>query len=358
MHVAVVHNDVAGTKGPDELDVLVQAKAVKEALEELGHRASNVVCTLDLKEVRRRIEAFAPDVVFNLVEALDGHGRLIHLFPFLLDALRLPYTGSPAEAIVATSHKVMAKEHMKAAGMPTPQWIGPYPRGAYSSKGITDCKVFEATWIIKSLWEHASVGLDETGIVKGQTAEEILALLRLKADGLGGACFAERFIEGREFNISVIAGPGGPVILPPAEIIFEDYDETMPRIVDYRAKWDETSFAFQHTPRQFDFAPADEALLHAIKALTLDCWKIFGLNGYGRVDFRVDSQRQPWILEVNTNPCLSPEAGFAAALKQGGLTFTEAIERILEDAFPSNCRRAGQGQANHPGRGCGPTGAT
>jgi D-alanine-D-alanine ligase len=356
MDVAVVHNDMAGTKGPDELDVLVQAKVVKEALKELGHRASNVVCTLDLREVRRRMEMSVPDVVFNLVEALDGHGRLIHLFPFLLDALGMPYTGSPAEAILATSHKVMAKERMKAAGVPTPEWIGPHPGGIGGSTGIPGGNVSKTTWIIKSLWEHASVGINETSIVEGQTAEDIVALLRLKADGLGGACFAERFIEGREFNISVIAGPGGPVILPPAEIIFEDYDETMPRIVDYRAKWDETSFAFQHTPRQFDFAPADEALLHAIKALTLDCWKIFGLSGYGRVDFRVDSQRQPWILEVNTNPCLSPEAGFAAALKQGGLTFTEAVEHILEDAFSGNPRRTGHCRENHPGRGCGSAG--
>jgi D-alanine-D-alanine ligase len=349
MHVAVVHNDVAGTNGPDELDVLVQAKVVQEALQDLGHRAHTVVCTLDLKEVRRRIEASSPDVVFNLVEALDGHGRLIHLFPFLLDALGMPYTGAPAEAILATSHKLMAKEHMNAAGIPTPEWIGPHPAGAYGAKGMTGCKVSEATWIIKSLWEHASVGLDETGIVEGQTDEEILELLRLKADGLGGACFAERFIEGREFNLSVIAGPGGPMILPPAEIIFEDYDDTMPRIVDYRAKWDETSFAFQHTPRQFDFAPTDEDLLGTIKALGLDCWKAFGLKGYGRVDFRVDSDRKPWILEVNANPCLSPDAGFAAALKQGGVTFTEAIERILQDALTGSSRQGGRGQQKYPG---------
>jgi len=358
MHVAVVHNDVAGTSGPDELDVLVQAKVVKEALEGLGHRANTVVCTLDLKEVRRRIEASSPDVVFNLVEALDGHGRLIHLFPFLLDALGMPYTGSPAETILATSHKVMAKKHMKATAIPTPEWIGPYPGGTYGSKGTTDCKVSEATWIIKSVWEHASLGIDETGIVGRQTAEEILELLPLRAGGLGGACFAERFIEGREFNLSVIAGPGGPMVLPPAEIIFDDYDDTMPRIVDYRAKWDETSFAFQHTPRRFDFPPADEDLLDAIKVLTLDCWQTFGLKGYGRVDFRTDSDRQPWILEVNTNPCLSPDAGFAAALKQGGVTFTEAVKRILEEAFAPPCHQEGRGQARDPGRGSGSTGAS
>jgi D-alanine-D-alanine ligase len=106
----------------------------------------------------------------------------------------------------------------------------------------------------------------------------------------------------------------------------------MPKIVDYRAKWDETAYAYHHTPRTFDFDPNDFPLLETLKMLSLECWKCFGLSGYARVDFRVDSANAPWVLEVNANPCLSPDAGFAAALDQAGISFETAVDRIIEDA--------------------------
>jgi ribosomal protein S18 acetylase RimI-like enzyme len=121
-------------------------------------------------------------------------------------------------------------------------------------------------------------------------------------------------------------------VLPPAEILFEGYPPQTLRIVGYRAKWDESSYEFQHTPRRFDFPPEDAALLSRLQGLACQCWQAFGLNGYARVDFRVDAGGQPWILEINANPCLSPDAGFAAALQAAGVTYPTAIDRILADA--------------------------
>ncbi|MCU0585751.1 MAG: hypothetical protein MUC46_06745, partial [Desulfobacterales bacterium] len=126
--------------------------------------------------------------------------------------------------------------------------------------------------------------------------------------------------------------PRGPQLLPPAEILFEGYPENRPRIVGYRAKWDPDSFEFSHTPRRFEFPRQDAALLERLGALALSCWKLFGLNGYARVDFRVDGGEEPWILEINANPCLSPDAGFAAALETAGIPFQTAVARIIAAA--------------------------
>ncbi|MCE9526889.1 MAG: hypothetical protein K8R36_12630, partial [Planctomycetales bacterium] len=93
------------------------------------------------------------------------------------------------------------------------------------------------------------------------------------------------------------------------------------------------TFEFQNTPRRFDFPASDAQLLAELGRLAIRCWDIFGLKGYVRVDFRVDEKGQPWILEINTNPCLSPDAGYAAALKQAGISIEEAVQRILDDAF-------------------------
>lgn len=329
MRIAVVHNLVAAQDAPDARDVLVQAETVAEALNRLGHDSRSIDCTLNLEAVRRQLVDSGTDLVFNLVEDLDGHGRLIHLFPFLLDAMGIPYTGAPAEAILLTSNKVMAKERMIGAGLPTPAWCGPWS----FSRMVRPPRTLEGRWIVKSLWEHASVGLDAGSVVETDAAPVLEAEMRKRCPALGGACFAEEFIDGREFNLSLLAGPAGPEVLPPAEIVFEGYEAGMPRIVDYQAKWDEQSHAYDHTPRRFDFDAADAVLLDRLRELARCCWDAFGLAGYARVDFRVDGAGRPHILEINANPCLSPDAGFAAAVARAGLDIDRAVARIVADAM-------------------------
>ena len=98
---------------------------------------------------------------------------------------------------------------------------------------------------------------------------------------------------------------------------------------------------YRHTPRSFDFKPDDRALLAELQGLALKCWQLFGLRGYARVDFRVDDTGHPWILEINANPCLSPDAGFAAAVTRSGLSFTQVAEWILGDGIKQAHSRSG-----------------
>jgi D-alanine-D-alanine ligase len=154
-----------------------------------------------------------------------------------------------------------------------------------------------------------------------------------RRDALGGACLAEAFIDGREFNLALLADlhESAPEVLPPAEIRFDAYPPGKVRVVGYRSKWEEGSFEYNHTPRSFTFPETDAPLLLRLKELALGCWKLFDLRGYARVDFRVDKEGRPWILEVNANPCLSPDAGFLAATRQAGFTFADVLQRIIDD---------------------------
>ena len=333
MRLAVVHHVVGPEAPADEQDVLDQAAAVSSALQTLGHDVGILPCTLNLLEMRWDLTARGIKAVFNLVESLDGTGRLIHLFPSLLDAMDLPYTGSNALSLLTTSHKILAKRRLWAAGIATPSWVGPFPpdgSGGDVSGGVGEDE--GDVWIIKSVWEHASVGLDEGSVVRGNR-EDVAAMLPRRAALLGGVCFAERFVEGREFNLSLLTRPEGPQVLPPAEIVFEDFEPGVPRMVGYRAKWDPGSLDYQNTPRRFAEATEDGPLLKGLKETALRCWDLFSLQGYARVDFRVDDHGRPWVLEVNANPCLSPDAGFAAALEQTGIPFVEAVERIVGEAI-------------------------
>jgi D-alanine-D-alanine ligase len=328
MRIAVVHNAVPADGAPDEQDVLAQVDTVTDALRQLGHKPVRLACGLNLSRVQSELHAVGPHLVFNLVESLDGTGRLIHLFPFMLDAMALPYTGAGAEALMLTSNKLLAKSLMESAGLPTPAWVA--SRAARGLGLIRRPRENPSRWIVKSVWEHASVGLDAESVLETASSHLLETLLEERAPRLGGACFAETFIDGREFNLSLLEGPDGPRILPPAEIIFQGYEAGQVRIVDYQAKWDPDSYAYNHTPRRFDFEPADEGLLEALRSLALECWHLFGLGGYARVDFRVDRRNRPWILEINANPCLSADAGFAAAVHQAGLSLTEAVGCIVD----------------------------
>ncbi len=321
MKVVVIHGEVAADAGRDELDVLTQVEFVCRGLAALGHEPSALPASLNLAQAARAIAELGPAMAFNLVESISGRGSLIHIVPALLDSLRLPYTGAGTEAMMLTSNKLLAKQWLAAAGLPTPPW--------FTASETAENLRIEGPWLVKSVWEHASIGLDEDSVLPDADREKLLGEMERRRESLGGACLAEAFIDGREFNLSLLAGVNGPECLPPAEIRFDAYPPGKIRVVGYRSKWEEGSFEFNHTPRSFEFPETDAALLARLKELALKCWRLFNLRGYARVDFRVDREGRPWILEVNANPCLSPDAGFAAATIRAGLTVPEVLKRII-----------------------------
>ncbi|RPJ05479.1 MAG: D-alanine--D-alanine ligase, partial [Spirochaetaceae bacterium] len=122
-------------------------------------------------------------------------------------------------------------------------------------------------------------------------------------------------------------------VLPHAEIIFRNFPDDKPKIVNYAAKWDQESPEFTGTPCTFDFPESDRRLLKKLNEISMECWKIFSLSGYARVDFRVDESEIPWVLEVNANPCLSPDAGFFAACLRADMDAMTMADRIVADAL-------------------------
>jgi D-alanine-D-alanine ligase len=180
--------------------------------------------------------------------------------------------------------------------------------------------------------EDASIGLDDAAVGEVVDPARLPALVAERAAGLGGEAFAEAYVEGRELNLSLLEKDAGVEVLPSAEIVFEGYPPGKPRIVGYAAKWHEGSFEYRHTPRRFDFPAEDAALLAELEGLSRRAWSLFGLSGYARVDFRVDAAGRPWILEVNANPCLYADAGFAAAAARANLGLRDLVLRIVAAA--------------------------
>jgi D-alanine-D-alanine ligase len=330
--VAVVHGRVKPDAPPDEQDTLLQVTEISARLAELGWRPVPIPVDLNLQRLADRLRKLKPAFAFNLVESLDSRGSLIGFVPQLLESLAIPCTGCSADAIAATAGKLVAKRMMAAAGVDTPPWIEP--------EDLARGRVPSGRFIVKSVWEHASIGLDASSIGEGT---ELQAIQRLRQQRFGGAWFAESFVEGREFNLALVGGSGArPRLLPPAEIEFVDFAPGQPRLVDYAAKWDTESRAYGNTPRRYDFA-GEKALLARLERAARRCWTLFRLSGCARIDFRVDAQARPWVLEVNANPCLSSDAGLMAAAQRLGWTQADIVREIVSAVEVEPAARAAVG---------------
>jgi D-alanine-D-alanine ligase len=311
--VPVLH--AATESRPDEIDTVVAAEAVAAALNRLGFATRIVALDADLAGLDDLLP-LRPLAAFNLVDAVNGDGRLAPSVPARLDALGLRYTGAGTNAWYATLSKTGTKLLLKHIGLPTPSW-------SVNGTGLDpDEKV-----IVKAVWQHGSLGLDDASVMRGAEAAKAIVARDAK---WGTDHFAESFVEGREFNVALLDGPSGVEVLPIAEIAFERFGEPAPRIVGYDAKWAPGSEAYIGTPRRFGLEREAPELAARLKQLALSCWSLFQLAGYARVDFRVDQTGVAFILEANMNPCLSPDAGFAAAAEKGGLSYDAMVGRIVE----------------------------
>jgi D-alanine-D-alanine ligase len=149
---------------------------------------------------------------------------------------------------------------------------------------------------------------------------------------MGGDCVAEGYVPGREFNLALLAEPGSKVrALPLAEMVF-NAAISGPAILHYAAKWEQSSADYAASARSFNLA-GDDPLAMEMTRVGISCWELFNLAGYARIDFRVSDGGQVYIIDVNPNPCITPDAGFVAAAGQAGLDHAALVRCIVLDAL-------------------------
>lgn len=317
MKVLITYGAVPADAPTDEQDVLHEVDAVRTSLHQLGFIAQEYAVSLNLQSLAEKIQSFNPDVIFNMIESIAGKGHLIGLAPLLYENLGLKVTGSAAMPLMLSSNKLLGKRVLTEAGLPTPAW------------SMTGQDLLPGQWIVKSVWEHASVGLHDDSVMPAPLVKAKLA----EKTRHGGQWFAEQYINGREVNVAILAIDGQPHCLPITEIRFIDFPNDKPSIISYAAKWDESTFEYQHTQRQFIDPSQEQELYIKLQQLALRTFNAFELSGYARVDFRIDDEGAIWIIDVNANPCLSKDAGFAAMLKQDGTSYDTAIDHIIHTAL-------------------------
>jgi D-alanine-D-alanine ligase len=310
--------DVFGPKS-----VLNRLQAVKEALVSLGYSVKSMEMKEDLSPMVGRILRAGAELIFNLCEEFHGQSQLEMNVAALLELLNIPFSGSSSLVLGLSQDKGKTKSILAHHGVPTPAYAVWSPGEPPSTAHL------KFPLIVKPLKEDGSLGIGNDALVKDSAsllrqAEKIHRLHQQPA-------LVEEYIEGRELNVSIL-GNEVPQILPISEIDFSTLPPDLPRICGYEAKWVETTPEFSHTVPLCP-APLPLQVEKRVGEVALRSYQLMDCRDYARVDIRLSPDGIPYVLEINANPDISPDAGMPRSAGAAGLAYPQLIGRIAELAF-------------------------
>lgn len=319
MKIALLFDGASALGKSADVSILETLEAIEAVLLADGHQVTRVPAQPDGRWVER-VRRGKFDLAFNMCEGLDGVAALEPSVISALEVLGLPFTGSSSWTTALCLRKHVVNAFLQRVGLPVPRFTITRHGASLQTVG------FPA--ICKPSAEDASIGVEQRSVVRTMRAlEERVAAMHERWSEV----LVQRYIDGREVNVGIVADRA----LPVAEIVFDGLPKRMWRIVSYRSKWmpgsDEDIGAVPVCP-----ADLPEPLSEEIKQLALSAWQFVGGTGYGRVDLRIDRAGRPWILEVNANPDIAPDAGLARMAAVAGMDYADLIRAVCDDALTRN----------------------
>jgi D-alanine-D-alanine ligase len=307
-----------------EVGVLQEKEDIAKALQTLGYKTSLFNVDGNLCRFIDFLKEESPDLVFNCCESVGNNSLHEMHIAGIYELLGIRYTGSTPLVLGTALNKIRVKEILGFYGLPTPRC-----QLIKSPLRITLDENLEFPCIVKPSREDASVGIDTMSVVTNMN--ELRRKVRRIIEQFDQPALVEEYIDGRELNVAVM-GNRKPYTLPISEIDMSTLPKQYPRIVTYNAKWLKGTEEYEHTK---GVCPAllPPELEARIKELALSAYQLIGCRDYARVDFRLSKDYEPYILEVNPNPDISDEAGFARSARAHGFTFEEFIGAIVECAL-------------------------
>ena len=351
----IVHNEpVLPDCDPEaeaERAVATTVAAVREHLGAAGFSVECLAIGRNLRSSLAEADRFRSAAILNLFEGLGDDPTSEARVARALESLAVPLSGCSARALRLAGRKHRAKAALTVAGLPTPKYAVVAPRlrelsfdatvgacGASARERPPSVQLTQLRWplIAKPALYHASIGIEQASVATN--SEQLIERIEHLLGRYRGPVLVEEFIRGREFTVAVLETPCW-MALGPMEFEFVEPGCGRWPLVTFDAKWRPESQAYQATPARH--GPSLDARLDGrLRDLACRAFRTLGCRDYARVDFRVDAEGEPWILEVNPNPDLSPAACLAGALAFAGFDYGQWIVGLARAAIARGRRDA------------------
>lgn len=318
-HIAILYNiledKVQGTQHYRDVEM------IDEALRGRGHDVVKIPVGKDVGELISQLINISPRYIFNVCEEVDNNSWGEIYIAGLLELLRIPYTGSNPFCLALALNKARTKDVLQSQSVTVPKYQ------VFNSEDVKLMQYMTFPLILKPLCEDGSFGIDPSSVVfnENELYERILA----KKNEFKGLLIAEEYIEGREFNVAILGNGDSLQLLPVSEIDYSTMPPTVPKICSYSAKWEKESIEYKNT---IPVCPVkiSNKLQKILEEAAVKAYKIMGCTDYARVDIRLSKEKElPYVIDVNPNPCISPNSGFVRSALAAGMEYKDLMNTIL-----------------------------
>ncbi len=293
---------------------------VMAALGALGHTAEHLAIFDDVDLLRQKLETFAPDVLFNLVEQFRNNPGFDQNIVSFFEMQGRPFTGCGSTGLTLCKHKGISKKILHYHGIHVPHFVV-VPRG----QRITRPKQLKFPILVKPVKEEASYGISQASFV--QNEEQFGERVAFIHEKHSSDAIAEEYIEGRELYVSLM-GNVRLTVFPIRELVFREVPPNEPKIATYKAKWDDEYRKRWGLENQFA-EDLDPTLVTNITEKCKEIYRLLTIDGYARIDLRLTPANKLYFIEANPNPILADDEDFALSAAKAGLPYPDLIERIV-----------------------------
>jgi len=307
----------------DKTTPMEEFEYIAKKLQNVGFDAYTLNIKDNLDLMLDNLNKERPDVVFNFVEIYSDNSRLEMNVAGVYELLGIPYTGAPSLALANCQNKIFAKRILRSGGIRIPPFF------IVTAKSTRYTHRLKYPLLVKPAYEDASVGIENESIVNN--GKELRKRIEHVLKDFQQPALVEEFIEGRELNVSVM-GDKRLRVLPISEIDFSTMPDHLHNIVSYQAKWDPHHESY-HKTIPICPAPLPKKIEKKAKEIAFKAFKVMGCRDYARVDIRLAKDNKLYVLEVNPNPDITEGAGFMRSAEYSGMTYAQALKRIVRYAL-------------------------
>lgn len=307
-----------------DADTVESAEEVAEALKKPG--VETIMVPVSELDIAQTIAAIRADLIVNLI---DWTGEDL---PLSIDAMTalvssgIPYTGGDMKNFMLAGDKALMKKAFQHIGVPTPKFQ------VFETGDEPVDEMLQFPLIVKLAKEHCSIGLDHKAIVSDE--KELRARVKETKTTFKQTIFAEEFIDGREFQVTIYDTDEGLRVLPPAEIPFKV--QGTQAFLTYDSRWEETSSDFHEST--VVLADLPKHIVEEMEKIAKDVFTHLGYRDYTRLDIRMNKNNDIFVLEANCNPGLSDDDlyGMTVSYRAVGMNFSDFVIAIIRSCIRRN----------------------